>query len=43
VYTPETEVVAAQLAKIGIILSVKELTFDGWIAKWSGPKTMGAG
>jgi peptide/nickel transport system substrate-binding protein len=41
VYTPETEVVAAQLAKIGIILNVKELTFTGWIAKWSGPKTTG--
>jgi peptide/nickel transport system substrate-binding protein len=41
VYTPETEVVAAQLAKIGIILNVKELTFNGWIAKWAGPKTIG--
>jgi peptide/nickel transport system substrate-binding protein len=41
VYTPETEVVAAQLAKIGIILDVKELTFNGWIAKWAGPKTIG--
>jgi peptide/nickel transport system substrate-binding protein len=41
VYTPETEVVAAQLAKIGINLDVKELTFNGWIAKWSGPKTVG--
>jgi peptide/nickel transport system substrate-binding protein len=41
VYTPETEVVAAQLAKIGIKLTVKELTFTGWIAKWSGPRTTG--
>jgi peptide/nickel transport system substrate-binding protein len=41
VYTPETEVVAAQLAKIGIKLDIKELSFDGWIAKWAGPKTTG--
>jgi peptide/nickel transport system substrate-binding protein len=41
VYTPETEVVAAQLAKIGINLDVKELTFNGWIAKYAGPKTIG--
>ena len=41
VYTPETEVVAAQLAKIGLKLTIKELTFDGWIAKWSGPRTTG--
>jgi peptide/nickel transport system substrate-binding protein len=41
VYTPETEVVAAQLAKIGIKLNIKELSFDGWIAKWAGPKTTG--
>ena len=41
VYTPETEVVAAQLAKIGINLDIKELTFTGWIAKYDGPKTIG--
>jgi peptide/nickel transport system substrate-binding protein len=41
VYTPETEVVAAQLAKIGIKVNVKELTFNGWIARYSGPKTTG--
>jgi peptide/nickel transport system substrate-binding protein len=41
VYTPETEVVAAQLAKIGINLTVKELTFNGWINLWSGPRTTG--
>jgi peptide/nickel transport system substrate-binding protein len=41
VYTPETEVVAAQLAKIGIKLDIKELTFTGWIAKYSGPKKVG--
>lgn len=41
VYTPETEVVAAQLAAIGVKLDIKELTFNGWIARWSGPKTTG--
>jgi peptide/nickel transport system substrate-binding protein len=41
VYTPETEVVVAQLAKIGININVKELTFTGWDAKYAGPKTTG--
>ncbi len=35
------EVVAAELAKIGINVDVKELTFNGWIAKYEGPKTTG--
>ncbi len=40
-YTPETEVIAAQLAKIGIKLNIKEQTFTQWIATADGPKTYG--
>ena len=36
-----TEVIAAQLQKIGIKLKIKELTFAGWIALATGPKTYG--
>jgi peptide/nickel transport system substrate-binding protein len=40
-YTPVTEVIAAQLAKIGIKLNIKEQTFTQWIATADGPKTYG--
>ncbi len=40
-YLPETEVVAAQLAKIGINVQLKTMTLAAWVAKYDGPKTAG--
>jgi peptide/nickel transport system substrate-binding protein len=40
-YIPETEVVAAQLAKIGINVTLKVMTLQVWVAKYEGPKTTG--
>jgi peptide/nickel transport system substrate-binding protein len=40
-YTPVCEAIAGELAKIGIKLSIKELTFNQWIAYAIGPKTYG--
>jgi ABC-type transport system substrate-binding protein len=34
-------VVAAQLAKIGINVQLKEMTLAAWVAKYDGPKTAG--
>jgi peptide/nickel transport system substrate-binding protein len=38
-YLPETEVVAAQLAKIGINVQLKVMSLQAWVAKYEGPKT----
>jgi len=38
-YIPETEVVAAQLAKIGINVQLKTMSLAAWVAKYDGPKT----
>lgn len=40
-YTPETEVVAAQLAKIGITVNLKEMSLAAWVARYEGPKNTG--
>jgi peptide/nickel transport system substrate-binding protein len=40
-YIPETEVVAAQLAKIGINVKLKVMSLQPWVAKYDGPKTAG--
>jgi len=40
-YIPETEVVAAQLAKIGINVQLKVMSLAAWVAKYDGPKTAG--
>jgi peptide/nickel transport system substrate-binding protein len=40
-YIPETEVVAAQLAKIGINVQLKVMSLAAWVAKYEGPKTTG--
>jgi ABC-type transport system substrate-binding protein len=40
-YAPVTEVIAGELQKIGINLTIKELTFNQWIALANGPKTYG--
>jgi peptide/nickel transport system substrate-binding protein len=40
-YTPETEVIAAELAKIGINLNIREQSFTQWIATAVGQKTYG--
>jgi len=38
-YIPGTEVVAAQLAKIGINVQLKTMSLQAWVAKYDGPKT----
>lgn len=38
-YEPETEVVAGQLAKIGIKVQLKVMSLQAWVAKYDGPKT----
>jgi peptide/nickel transport system substrate-binding protein len=38
-YIPETEVVANQLAKIGINVQLKTMSLAAWVAKYDGPKT----
>jgi peptide/nickel transport system substrate-binding protein len=40
-YTPVCELLAGELAKIGINVSLKELTFSQWINYYDGPKTYG--
>lgn len=40
-YLPETEVVAAQLAKIGINVQLKVMSLQAWVAKYDGLKTAG--
>ena len=40
-YIPETEVVAAQLAKIGITVKLSVMGLTPWVNKWEGPKTTG--
>jgi len=40
-YTPVCELIAGELAKIGIKVSLKELTFSQWINYYDGPKTYG--
>jgi peptide/nickel transport system substrate-binding protein len=40
-YTPVCELIAGELAKIGINVSLKELTFSQWISYYDGPKTYG--
>jgi peptide/nickel transport system substrate-binding protein len=40
-YTPVCETIAAELAKIGIKMSLKELSFSRWITYYDGPKTYG--
>lgn len=40
-YTPVCELIAGELAKIGINVSLKELTFSQWINYYDGPKTYG--
>jgi peptide/nickel transport system substrate-binding protein len=40
-YLPEAEVVAAQLAKIGVDLKVNTLSLGAWLAEVYGPKTYG--
>jgi peptide/nickel transport system substrate-binding protein len=40
-YTPVCELIAGELAKIGINMSLKELTFSQWINYYDGQKTYG--
>jgi peptide/nickel transport system substrate-binding protein len=39
--TQEAEVVAAELAKIGIKLKINVLSLAGWVAEYYGPRTFG--
>jgi peptide/nickel transport system substrate-binding protein len=38
-YTPATEAVAGDLAKIGINLKIKVISFNQYLALWDGPKS----